>query len=145
MSGRSVDPALHLLWSISGVARVASGLCCELDRPAGGAVFWSPQPRDNIAMPSIRPDLTQRDYQDAARLGAPFKIVDGEVSPFCLEVAHDAECASTALYCTGLLPGSAWGPPAGGSATSTNRYYPSPARRRSPSTLTRRRRGRSSR
>jgi conjugative relaxase-like TrwC/TraI family protein len=32
------------------------------------------------------PDLTQRDYQDAARLGAPFKIVDGDVSPFRLEV-----------------------------------------------------------
>jgi TrwC relaxase len=33
------------------------------------------------------PDLTERDYQDAARLGAPFKIVDGAVSPFRLEVA----------------------------------------------------------
>jgi hypothetical protein len=33
------------------------------------------------------PDLTERDYQDAARLGAPFKIVDGIVSPFRLEVA----------------------------------------------------------
>src|SRR5215216_4699097 len=34
------------------------------------------------------PDLTQRDYQEAARLGAPFKIVDGVVSPFRLEVAR---------------------------------------------------------
>ena len=34
------------------------------------------------------PDLTERDYQDAARLGAPFKIVDGDVSPFRLEVAR---------------------------------------------------------
>jgi conjugative relaxase-like TrwC/TraI family protein len=34
------------------------------------------------------PDLTQRDYQDAARLGAPFKIVDGVASPFRLEVAR---------------------------------------------------------
>jgi hypothetical protein len=33
------------------------------------------------------PDLTQRDYQDAARLGAPFKIVDSDVSPFRLEIA----------------------------------------------------------
>ena len=33
------------------------------------------------------PDLTERDYQDAPRLGAPFKIVDGEVSPFRLEIA----------------------------------------------------------
>src|SRR5829696_8860668 len=33
------------------------------------------------------PDLTIRDFQDAARLGAPFKIVDGEVSLFRLEVA----------------------------------------------------------
>jgi hypothetical protein len=34
------------------------------------------------------PDLTTRDYQDAARLGVPFKIVDGDVSPFRLEVAR---------------------------------------------------------
>jgi hypothetical protein len=33
------------------------------------------------------PDLTTRDLQDAARLGVPFKIVDGVVSPFRLEVA----------------------------------------------------------
>jgi hypothetical protein len=34
------------------------------------------------------PDLTQRDYQDAATLGPPFKIVDGDASPFRLEVAR---------------------------------------------------------
>ena len=27
------------------------------------------------------PDLTERDFQDAARLGAPFKIVDGDRQP----------------------------------------------------------------
>ena len=34
------------------------------------------------------PDLSPRDFQDAARLGARFKIVDGDVSPFRLEVAR---------------------------------------------------------
>jgi conjugative relaxase-like TrwC/TraI family protein len=34
------------------------------------------------------PDLSPRDYQDAARLGAPFRIVDGVVSLFRLEVAR---------------------------------------------------------
>jgi conjugative relaxase-like TrwC/TraI family protein len=34
------------------------------------------------------PNLTTGDYQDAARLGAPFKIVDGDVSPFRLEVTR---------------------------------------------------------
>jgi hypothetical protein len=34
------------------------------------------------------PDLTQCDYQHATRLGAPFKIVEGDVSPFRLEVAR---------------------------------------------------------
>ena len=33
------------------------------------------------------PDLTRRDFQEVTRLGAPFKIVDGDVSPFRLEVA----------------------------------------------------------
>ena len=42
------------------------------------------------------PDLTQRDYQDAARLGAPFKIVDGVVSPFRLEVARHIAAINTA-------------------------------------------------
>jgi hypothetical protein len=42
------------------------------------------------------PDLTEHDYQDAARLGAPFKIVDGEVSPFRLEVARRYAAINTA-------------------------------------------------
>ena len=42
------------------------------------------------------PELTQRDYQDAARLGAPFKIVGGEVSPFRLEVARRFAAIQTA-------------------------------------------------
>jgi conjugative relaxase-like TrwC/TraI family protein len=32
------------------------------------------------------PDLTLRDFQNAARLGVPFKVFDGGVSPFRLEV-----------------------------------------------------------
>ena len=50
------------------------------------------------------PDLTERDYQDAARLGAPFKIVDGEVSPFRLEVAKRIAAIQTAA---GLPAGAA--------------------------------------
>ena len=42
------------------------------------------------------PELTPGDYQDAARLGAPFKIVDGEVSPFRLEVARRFAVIQTA-------------------------------------------------
>jgi hypothetical protein len=34
------------------------------------------------------PDLTPRDFQEVTRLGAPFKIFDGDVSPFRLEVAR---------------------------------------------------------
>ena len=41
-------------------------------------------------------DVTPGDYQDAARLGAPFKIVDGEVSPFRLEVARRFAAVNTA-------------------------------------------------
>jgi hypothetical protein len=42
------------------------------------------------------PDLSQRDYQDAARLGAPFKIVHGDVSPFRREVARRFAAINTA-------------------------------------------------
>ena len=42
------------------------------------------------------PDLTQRDLRDAARLGVPFKIVDGEISPFRLEVARRFAAINTA-------------------------------------------------
>ena len=42
------------------------------------------------------PDLTRRDFQNVAWLGAPFKIVDGEVSPFRLEVARRFAAIQTA-------------------------------------------------
>ena len=53
------------------------------------------------------PDLTLRDFQDAARLGAPFQIVDGVVSPFRLEVAKRLEAIQTAA---GLPAGAALPP-----------------------------------
>jgi hypothetical protein len=34
------------------------------------------------------PDLSPRNFQDAARLGAPFRVVHGDVSLFRLEVAR---------------------------------------------------------
>jgi hypothetical protein len=43
------------------------------------------------------PDLTQRDYRDAAKLGTPFKIFDGEASPFRLEVAKRIAAIKTAV------------------------------------------------
>jgi TrwC relaxase len=49
------------------------------------------------------PDLTRRDFQNAARLGVPFKIVDGEVSPFRLEVAK----RFAAIQTTAGLPADA--------------------------------------
>ena len=42
------------------------------------------------------PDLTRRDLQEAARLGVPFKIVDGDVSSFRLEVARRFAAIQTA-------------------------------------------------
>ena len=42
------------------------------------------------------PDLTIRDFQEVTRLGAPFKIVDGVVSPFRLEVARRIAAINTA-------------------------------------------------
>src|SRR5215216_6059493 len=48
-------------------------------------------------------DLTEGDYQDAARLGAPFRIGDGDVSPFRLEVVRRA----AALQTTAGLPAGA--------------------------------------
>jgi conjugative relaxase-like TrwC/TraI family protein len=42
------------------------------------------------------PDLSRRDLQEAARLGVPFKIVDGDVSPFRLEVARRFAAIRTA-------------------------------------------------
>jgi conjugative relaxase-like TrwC/TraI family protein len=50
------------------------------------------------------PDLTIRDFQDAARLGAPFKVVDGVVSPFRLEVARRIAAINTAAGLPGDAP-----------------------------------------
>jgi conjugative relaxase-like TrwC/TraI family protein len=49
-------------------------------------------------------DLTQSEYKLATRLGAPFKIVDGDVSPFRLEVARRFAAIHTAA---GLPAGDA--------------------------------------
>src|SRR6187401_452762 len=56
------------------------------------------------------PGLTEGDYQDAARLGAPFKIVDNDVSPFRLEVARRFAAMQTAA-----------GPPAGAGLRAADR------------------------
>src|SRR5215216_1359465 len=50
------------------------------------------------------PDLTERDYQDAARLGAPFKIVDGVVSPFRLESPNASRRSRRRPACRRALP-----------------------------------------
>jgi conjugative relaxase-like TrwC/TraI family protein len=42
------------------------------------------------------PELTEGDYQNVAMLGAPFKIVDSDVSPFRLEVARRFTVINTA-------------------------------------------------
>jgi TrwC relaxase len=42
-------------------------------------------------------DLTNEDFQNAARLGAPFKIVDNDLRPFRLEVAKRIEALNTAI------------------------------------------------
>jgi conjugative relaxase-like TrwC/TraI family protein len=42
------------------------------------------------------PDLAPRDYRDAATLGAPFRIVGGDVGPFRLEVARRFAALRTA-------------------------------------------------
>src|SRR5215212_3116553 len=47
------------------------------------------------------PDLSLRDFQEVTQLGVPFKIVDGVVSPFRLEVAKRIGAIQTAA---GLTP-----------------------------------------
>jgi conjugative relaxase-like TrwC/TraI family protein len=42
------------------------------------------------------PELSPRDFHDAARLGAPFRVLDGDVSPFRLEVARRIRAIQTA-------------------------------------------------
>jgi conjugative relaxase-like TrwC/TraI family protein len=43
------------------------------------------------------PDLTLRDFQNVARLGAPFKIVDRDLIPFRVEVAKRIAALNTAV------------------------------------------------
>ena len=42
------------------------------------------------------PDLSPPDYQDAARLGAPFLTINGDLSPFRMEVARRFAAINTA-------------------------------------------------
>ena len=88
------------------------------------------------------PDLTVRDFQEATRLGAPFKIVDGDVSPFRVEVAkriaaingsraagRRAVPAADRAGCGPRWPGSSSSPSMAGS-----RWMPGSWPDRSPST-----------
>jgi hypothetical protein len=50
------------------------------------------------------PDLTLRDFQNVARLGVPFKIVDNDVIPFRLEVARRIGALNAAIG----WPADAW-------------------------------------
>src|SRR5829696_4338788 len=43
------------------------------------------------------PDLTNQDFQDVARLGAPFRIVDNDLRPFRVEVAKRIAALNTAI------------------------------------------------
>src|SRR5215212_10233992 len=43
------------------------------------------------------PDLTLRDFQNVARLGAPFKIVDNDLRPFRVEVTKRIAALNTAI------------------------------------------------
>jgi hypothetical protein len=43
------------------------------------------------------PDLTLRDFQNATRLGVPFKIVDNDLIPFRVEVAKRIAALNTAI------------------------------------------------
>jgi hypothetical protein len=43
------------------------------------------------------PDLTNQDFQNVARLGAPFKIVDNDLRPFRLEVAKRTAALNAAI------------------------------------------------
>jgi hypothetical protein len=43
------------------------------------------------------PELTLRDFRDAARLGVPFKIVDNDLLPFRLEVAKRIAALNAAI------------------------------------------------
>ena len=59
------------------------------------------------------PDLSLRDLQEVTRLGAPFRVVDGVVRPFRLEVAKRIGAINTAA---GLPAGAAAGRPSGAGA-----------------------------
>jgi hypothetical protein len=50
------------------------------------------------------PDLTTRDFQKVTQLGAPFKIFDGHVSPFRLEVATRFAAINTEPACRRRSP-----------------------------------------
>ena len=43
------------------------------------------------------PDLTTEDFQDVARMGAPFRIVDNDLRPFRVEVAKRIAALNTAI------------------------------------------------
>ena len=66
------------------------------DVPSNSQSFQSNTPIAVRQQQLEGPDLTLRDFQDAARLGAQFKIINGDVSPFRVEVARRYAAIHTA-------------------------------------------------
>ena len=80
------------------------------------------------------PDLTERDFQEVTRLGVPFRVVDGDVSPFRLEVARRIAAINSAagMPADAPMPAAdrAQGADRGGPRVFPRRAWPG-ARRRS--------------
>src|SRR5215203_2666744 len=88
-------------------------------------------------------DLTERDFQDAARLGAPFKIVDGDVGPSASRSPNGSGRSRRRPACQRVLPcrpliGRGCGPRWPGSSSwpsiAGSRWMPGSWRDRSPRT-----------
>jgi hypothetical protein len=102
-SERGEKPGVWIGSSLDGIDGLAAGdpVTAEQMRALFGCGL---HPLASLRQQQLEgPDLTERDYQDAARLGAPFRIGDGDVSPFRLEVARRV----AALHTTAGLPAGA--------------------------------------
>ena len=93
---RGETPGVWIGSGLDGIDRLAAGdpVTAEQMRALFGCGL---HPLAQLRQQQLEgPDLTTRDFQEVTQLGAPFKIFDGDVSLFRLEVAKRIAAINTA-------------------------------------------------
>ena len=90
---RGESPGVWIGSGMDGIEGLAAG-----DPAADASLGCGLHPLAELRQQQLEgPDLTTEDFQNVARLGAPFKMVDNDLRPFRVQVANRIAALNTAI------------------------------------------------